>query len=113
MEGMNIVIDTPILNGADADVPADELTFIISKPPNHGYILNQLTSGTFPVTNFTLDQIREASSIVYEHDDSETTEDSLMFYLLMANSQWRKLSWLWSFWLTMKHQGWQLMTALK
>uniref|UniRef100_A0A8C2J6A9 FRAS1 related extracellular matrix 2b n=1 Tax=Cyprinus carpio TaxID=7962 RepID=A0A8C2J6A9_CYPCA len=76
MEGMNIVIDTPILNGADADVPADELTFIISKPPKHGYILNQLTSGTIPVTNFTLDQIREASSIVYEHDDSETTEDS-------------------------------------
>ncbi len=76
MEGMNIVIDTPILNGADADVPADELTFIISKPPKHGYILNQLTSGTIPVTNFTLDQIREASNIVYEHDDSETTEDS-------------------------------------
>uniref|UniRef100_A0A672LVH6 FRAS1-related extracellular matrix protein 2-like n=1 Tax=Sinocyclocheilus grahami TaxID=75366 RepID=A0A672LVH6_SINGR len=76
MEGMNIVIDTPILNGADADVPVDELTFIISKPPKHGYILNQLTSGTIPVTNFTLDQIREASNIVYEHDDSETTKDS-------------------------------------
>uniref|UniRef100_A0A9J7ZAP1 FRAS1 related extracellular matrix 2b n=1 Tax=Cyprinus carpio carpio TaxID=630221 RepID=A0A9J7ZAP1_CYPCA len=76
MEGMNIVIDTPILNGADADIPADELTFIISKLPKHGYILNQLTSGTIPVTNFTLDQIQEASSIVYEHDDSETTEDS-------------------------------------
>lgn len=76
MEGMNIVIDTPILNGADADRPADELTFIITKPPKHGFILNQLTTGTVPVSNFTLDQIREASSIVYEHDDSETTEDS-------------------------------------
>ncbi|KAJ8368550.1 hypothetical protein SKAU_G00085780 [Synaphobranchus kaupii] len=76
MEGMNIVIDTPILNGADADVPADELTFIITKPPKHGYILNQLTTGTVPVTNFTLDQIKEASSIVYEHDNTETTEDS-------------------------------------
>lgn len=76
MEGMNIVIDTPILNGADADLPADQLTFIISKPPKHGYILNQLTTGTVNVFNFTLDQIREASSIVYEHDDSETTEDS-------------------------------------
>ncbi|XP_071780835.2 FRAS1-related extracellular matrix protein 2b [Centroberyx gerrardi] len=76
MEGMNIVIDTPILNGADADIPSDELTFIITRPPKHGFILNQLTSGTVPVTNFTLDQIREASSIVYEHDDSETTEDS-------------------------------------
>lgn len=76
MEGMNIVIDTPILNGADADLPSDQLTFIITKPPKHGFILNQLTTGTVPVSNFTLDQIREASSYVYEHDDSETTEDS-------------------------------------
>lgn len=76
MEGMNIVVDTPILNGADADLPSDQLTFIITSPPKHGFILNQLTTGTIPVSNFTLDQIREASSIVYEHDDSETTEDS-------------------------------------
>ncbi|KAI9547946.1 hypothetical protein NQZ68_012963 [Dissostichus eleginoides] len=76
MEGMNIVIDTPILNGADSDLPLDQLTFIITKTPKHGFILNQLTTGTIPVSNFTLDQIREASSIVYEHDDSESTEDS-------------------------------------
>ncbi|XP_062242743.1 FRAS1-related extracellular matrix protein 2-like [Platichthys flesus] len=82
MEGMNIVIDTPILNGADADLPADQLTFIISKPPKHGFILNQLTTGTVPVFNFTLDQIREASSVVYEHDDSETTEDSFDIVLM-------------------------------
>lgn len=81
MEGMNIVIDTPILNGADADFPPDPLTFIVSKPPKHGFILNQLTTGTVPVTNFTLDQIREASSIVYEHDDSETSEDSFNIIL--------------------------------
>ncbi|XP_034459776.1 FRAS1-related extracellular matrix protein 2b [Hippoglossus hippoglossus] len=82
MEGMNIVIDTPILNGADADLPTDQLTFIISKPPKHGFILNQHTTGTVPVFNFTLDQIREASSIVYEHDDSETTEDSFDIVLI-------------------------------
>ncbi|KAG7259841.1 hypothetical protein CRUP_029067 [Coryphaenoides rupestris] len=76
MEGMNIVIDTPILNGADSDEPPDELIFIITRGPKHGYILNQLISGTVAVTNFTLDQIREASGIVYEHDNSETTEDS-------------------------------------
>uniref|UniRef100_H3CX40 FRAS1 related extracellular matrix 2a n=1 Tax=Tetraodon nigroviridis TaxID=99883 RepID=H3CX40_TETNG len=76
MEGMNIVIDTPILNGADVDIPAEELMFIISKPPSHGAILNQLPTGSVLVSNFTLEQIREASSIIYEHDDSETTEDS-------------------------------------
>ncbi|XP_048840186.1 FRAS1-related extracellular matrix protein 2-like [Brienomyrus brachyistius] len=76
MEGMNIVIDTPILNGADGDIPRDKLTFVITRPPKHGYILNQLTTSSVPVTNFTLDQIAEGSTIVYEHDDSETTEDS-------------------------------------
>ncbi|XP_051934281.1 FRAS1-related extracellular matrix protein 2b [Hippocampus zosterae] len=76
MEGMNIVIDTPILNAADADVPSDQLTFVITRPPAHGFVLNQLTTGTVPVSNFTLEQIREASSIVYEHDDTETTQDS-------------------------------------
>uniref|UniRef100_A0A3P9JLJ9 FRAS1 related extracellular matrix 2 n=1 Tax=Oryzias latipes TaxID=8090 RepID=A0A3P9JLJ9_ORYLA len=76
MEGMNIVIDTPILNGADVDVPSEELVFIISKPPKHGTILNQLSTGSVLVTNFTLEQIKEASSIIYEHDDSEVSEDS-------------------------------------
>ncbi|XP_064840805.1 FRAS1-related extracellular matrix protein 2-like [Oncorhynchus masou masou] len=86
MEGMNIVIDTPILNGADVDIPSDELTFIITKPPKHGFILNQLTTGTVTVSNFTLDQIREASSIVYEHDDSETKEDS--FDLILTDGKY-------------------------
>uniref|UniRef100_A0A4W4F1X1 Cadherin domain-containing protein n=1 Tax=Electrophorus electricus TaxID=8005 RepID=A0A4W4F1X1_ELEEL len=85
MEGMNVVIDTPILNGVDADIPTDELTFIITKPPKHGIVVNQLTSGVVPVTNFTLEQIREASSIVYEHDDSETTEDS--FNILLTDGK--------------------------
>ncbi|KAI4893944.1 hypothetical protein NFI96_003034 [Prochilodus magdalenae] len=53
MEGMSLVIDTPILNAADADIP-----------------------GTVPVVKFSLEQIKEASNIVYEHDDSETKEDS-------------------------------------
>ncbi|XP_057177531.1 FRAS1-related extracellular matrix protein 2a isoform X2 [Triplophysa rosa] len=85
MEGMNVFIDTPILNGIDADVPAEELTFIITKPPNYGVILNQLTTGPVPVTNFTLEQIKEASSIIYDHDDSETTEDK--FDILLTDGK--------------------------
>ncbi|XP_076876248.1 FRAS1-related extracellular matrix protein 2a isoform X2 [Brachyhypopomus gauderio] len=82
MEGMNVLLDTPILNGTDADIPDEELTFIISEPPKHGLILNQLTTGSVPVTNFTLEQIKKTSSIIYQHDDSETTEDKLSVMLM-------------------------------
>ncbi|KAL2098421.1 hypothetical protein ACEWY4_007628 [Coilia grayii] len=76
MEGMSLVIDTPILNAADADIPGDELEFEIIKNPKHGSIVQQMSSGTVPVVRFSLEQIKEASNIVYEHDDSETKEDS-------------------------------------
>ena len=76
MEGMSLVIDTPILNAADADIPEDELYFEIIKNPQHGTIVQQLSTGTVPVDLFNLEQIKEASNIVYEHDDSETKEDS-------------------------------------
>ncbi|XP_060634878.2 FRAS1-related extracellular matrix protein 3 [Anolis sagrei] len=81
LEGMSLVIDTPILNGADADIPPDELYFFINVPPKHGQIVNQLPTGTVLVRNFTLEEIREASSIVYEHDDSETKEDTFRIQL--------------------------------
>ncbi len=76
MEGMSLVIDTPILNAADADIPGDELHFEIIKNPKHGTVVQQLSTGTIPVEKFNLEQIKEASNIVYEHDDSETKEDS-------------------------------------
>ncbi|KAK5603641.1 FRAS1- extracellular matrix protein 2 [Crenichthys baileyi] len=76
MEGMNIVIDTPNLNAADADIPEDELFFEIIKNPKHGAIIQQLRTGTIPVERFSLQQIKDAANIVYEHDDSETKEDS-------------------------------------
>ncbi|KAM4859992.1 FRAS1-related extracellular matrix protein 2 [Thomomys bottae] len=81
MEGMSLVIDTPILNAADADVPPGELTFVITRFPAHGHIMSQLINGTVLVESFTLDQIIESSSIIYEHDDSETQEDSFVIKL--------------------------------
>ncbi|CAH6779056.1 Frem2 [Phodopus roborovskii] len=81
MEGMSLVVDTPILNAADADIPRDDLTFTITRFPTHGHIMNQLINGTVLVESFTLDQIIESSSIIYEHDDSETQEDSFVIKL--------------------------------
>uniref|UniRef100_A0A8C5P024 Fras1 related extracellular matrix protein 2 n=1 Tax=Jaculus jaculus TaxID=51337 RepID=A0A8C5P024_JACJA len=81
MEGMSLVVDTPILNAADGDIPPDDLTFIITRLPMHGHIMNQLINGTVLVESFTLDQIIESSSIIYEHDDSETQEDSFVVRL--------------------------------
>ncbi|XP_038617794.1 FRAS1-related extracellular matrix protein 2 [Tachyglossus aculeatus] len=76
MEGMSLVIDTPILNAADGDVPPDDLTFVLTRPPAHGRVVTQLINGTAPAESFTLDQIVESSSVIYEHDDSETLADS-------------------------------------
>lgn len=81
MEGMSLVIDTPILNAADADVPPEDLTFTLTQLPTHGHIMNQLINGTVLVESFTLDQIIESSSIIYEHDDSETRADSFVIQL--------------------------------
>ncbi|XP_073498399.1 FRAS1-related extracellular matrix protein 3 [Phyllobates terribilis] len=83
MEGMSLVIDTPILNAADADQPADELLFIITIPPQHGRVI--LQQSTSLVSNFTLEDIKESSNIIYEHDDSETKEDS--FTILLTDGE--------------------------
>lgn len=84
-EGMELKIDLPILNANDKDIPRDRLTFIITKPPKHGQIIQQRRTGKYPITNFTLADISRASTIVYEHDDSETTEDS--FEILLTDGK--------------------------
>ncbi|XP_076446552.1 LOW QUALITY PROTEIN: extracellular matrix protein 3-like [Babylonia areolata] len=82
VEGGNLMIDLPILNVVDADEPTNTVTFVITQPPQHGQIVRQTREGSFPVTNFTLDDISGASTIEYEHDDTETISDSFGFNLL-------------------------------
>ncbi|XP_064877235.1 FRAS1-related extracellular matrix protein 2-like [Oncorhynchus nerka] len=76
MEGMSLAVDVPILNVVDLDVPGDVLEFEVVVPPKHGKIVQHLATGTVIVVTFTLDQIRTGSTIVYEHDGSETRHDN-------------------------------------
>lgn len=76
------MIDLPILTVVDEDVPADTLTFVLTEQPKHGKIVRQTPRGSFPITNFTIDDISGASTIEYEHDDTETSLDLFSFYLL-------------------------------
>uniref|UniRef100_A0AAY5KU18 Calx-beta domain-containing protein n=1 Tax=Esox lucius TaxID=8010 RepID=A0AAY5KU18_ESOLU len=76
MEGMSLTFDLPILNAVDLDIPGDVLEFQVLVPPKHGKIIQHLPTGTVTVVTFTLQQIRTGSTIVYEHDDSETRHDN-------------------------------------
>lgn len=76
MEGMSLTVGVPILNVVDLDVPGDVLEFEVVVPPKHGKIVQHLATGTVIVVTFTLDQIRTGTTIVYEHDGSETRHDN-------------------------------------
>lgn len=76
MEGTDLIIDLPILNAVDLDIPKDKLVFILTKEPKHGVIASHMPTGTVTVKNFTLERIARGSTIVYQHDDSETTTDN-------------------------------------
>uniref|UniRef100_A0A3B4BU34 Calx-beta domain-containing protein n=1 Tax=Pygocentrus nattereri TaxID=42514 RepID=A0A3B4BU34_PYGNA len=76
MEGMSLTIDIPILNVQDLDIPKNILEFEIITTPKHGRIVQHLPTITEVIVKFTLQQIQTASTIMYEHDGSETKNDS-------------------------------------
>lgn len=80
-EGMLLTIDLPILNAMDQDEPSDSLVFLIVEQPKHGTLGKQTLAGTISITNFTLADITKDSTILYEHDNSETKTDSIKFIL--------------------------------
>lgn len=80
-EGMDVRIDLAILNATDKDSPPSTLYFIITKQPMHGLILKHTESGDITVTNFTLDDIKDSSTVIYKHDNSETQFDRFEFVL--------------------------------
>ncbi|XP_071125097.1 extracellular matrix protein 3-like [Mytilus edulis] len=79
MEGMELKIDSPILSAVDEDVPSDEITFIIRTFPQHGQIVQQRRTGIIPITQFTKSDIVRSSTIMYQHDNTESFEDSVEF----------------------------------
>ncbi|KAL6483774.1 hypothetical protein MHYP_G00086460 [Metynnis hypsauchen] len=76
MEGMSLTIDIPILNVQDLDIPKNSLEFEIITSPKHGRIVQHLPTRTEVIVKFTLQQIQTASTIMYEHDGSETKNDT-------------------------------------
>ncbi|XP_059153308.1 extracellular matrix protein 3-like [Physella acuta] len=81
IEGGNMRIDLPSLKVTDLDLPLDQHTFVIIEPPKHGKVVRQTRGGSFKIDSFTLDDISGDSTIGYDHDDSDTTEDSFTFCL--------------------------------
>lgn len=79
-EGGVLPIRATRLRATDADVPKQTLTFVITKQPDYGEIVEQRLAGNVRVSSFTMDQITDGM-IFYLHDDSETTSDTFSVVL--------------------------------
>ncbi|XP_071544077.1 extracellular matrix protein 3-like [Panulirus ornatus] len=85
MEGTDLIIEPPVLVATDGDEPRDQLTFTVSRVPQHGRVMRQDPEGLRTVDRFTADDLTASSKIVYSHDDSETTEDDFELLLTDGN----------------------------
>lgn len=85
MEGMDLIIASPVLVATDGDEPKDKLTLKISREPHHGRVMQQSSAGMHPVKEFTIDDLNIESKIVYSHDNSETLQDDFEIELSDGN----------------------------
>lgn len=78
-EGKSLILDIPILNAIDADEPSEGLIFTVVQDPIHGSIFQQKATESLKVTSFSLEDLSGGGSgtVYYEHDDTETTQDSM------------------------------------
>nr|CAB3247089.1 FRAS1-related extracellular matrix protein 2 [Phallusia mammillata] len=74
-EGGALVVDLPKLYAEDDDVPEDELIFTITDAPRNGVFLRNVEGNPIPISSFSLRDVATGSEIIYQHDDTETTED--------------------------------------
>ncbi|XP_042857983.1 FRAS1-related extracellular matrix protein 2-like [Penaeus japonicus] len=85
MEGMDLIIEPPVLVATDSDEPKDKLTLRISRAPHHGHVMQQSSTGMHPISEFTIDDLNVESKIVYSHDNSETLQDDFEIELSDGN----------------------------
>lgn len=77
-EGESMTIDSVLLDVNDRDIPKDNLTIKLLKPPKHGVVVDRSKSPSQLITSFPFKKIKQ-DVITYNHDGTETTEDILQF----------------------------------
>ena len=76
LEGGYVAINNDVFRVSDKDIPSDQLTFILKILPKNGVILKTF-NGSINVSRFTTEDLK-GSSIIYQHDNSESTTDSFL-----------------------------------
>ncbi|XP_030635867.1 FRAS1-related extracellular matrix protein 1a isoform X3 [Chanos chanos] len=88
-----------VIDAVDLDIPKDRLMFTVIQKPQHGAIMgslhgndvsqykrhNQKRGTDVAVQDFTMDDLRNGMTLMYMHDDSESTQDS--FTLLLTDGK--------------------------
>lgn len=79
-EGGTLLISTELLHASDIDNLPSELTLKIIEQPKHGYIFHRIDSSITAPIEIAYTELLNAE-YAYQHDGSETTEDSWGFQI--------------------------------